>query len=130
MSPQATAMIEAGWKPQGALQGCVLVLGNEGEAYYEGTLTRGETARFPLLKDNQVMRDETRSPTSDYMESFYLFQRACVEAMQGGIPVLQTGAENLKTLVATYAGYQAAAQGEIVNFAESFCARHDNEYQR
>jgi predicted dehydrogenase len=35
---QATALLEMGWKPQGTLQGSVLVLGTAGEAYYEGTL--------------------------------------------------------------------------------------------
>jgi D-apiose dehydrogenase len=115
----ATAIIEAGWKKQGALQGSLLVAGEEGEAYYEGTLTRGEAARFRLFKGGEAVRDEARSPYDDYVESFYLFQRECVDAILGGAAVAQTGAENLKTLAATFAAYRAAAGGRVVSLAEA-----------
>jgi D-apiose dehydrogenase len=115
----ATAIIEAGWKKQGALQGSLLVAGEEGEAYYEGTLTRGEAARFRLFKGGEAVRDEARSPYDDYVDSFYLFQRECVDAILGGAVVAQTGAENLKTLAATFAAYRAAAGGRVVSLAEA-----------
>lgn len=111
---QTTAVIEAGWKRAGLLQASLLVQGDEGEAYYEGTMTRGQTARFRLIRSGAVSLDEARSPYDDYVESFYLFQRDCVAAMLNRGTVSQTGAANLKTLVSTFAAYQAIENGMIV----------------
>lgn len=122
--PRATAIIEVAWKRQGALQGSLLVAGERGEAYYEGTMTRGETARFRLFQGGVTVLDETRSPYSDYVESFYLFQRECVDAILNGASAPQTGAENLKTLQSTFAAYRANSHREIISvgdYAPSRC---------
>jgi D-apiose dehydrogenase len=111
---QTTAVIDVGWKRAGLLQGCALAQGDEGEAYYEGTMTRGETARFRLVRRGEIVVDEARSPYDDYVESFYLFQRECAEAMLKGGSVTQTGAANLKTLSSTFAAYEAAATGQVI----------------
>ncbi|MGH6611584.1 MAG: Gfo/Idh/MocA family protein, partial [Burkholderiaceae bacterium] len=111
---QTTAVIEAGWKRAGLLQASALVQGDKGEAYYEGTMTRGETARFRLVRGGEVILDEARSPYDDYVESFYLFQRDCVAAMLNRGTVTQTGAENLRTLVSTFAAYQAIKEATII----------------
>jgi predicted dehydrogenase len=113
--PGATVFVDAGWKDLGALQGSVLVHGTRGEAFYEGTLTRGESARFRLMEGSTTVIDEVRSPYDDYIESFYLFERACTHAMLTGSEIDQTGEENLKTLEATFAAYDAAARGAIID---------------
>jgi predicted dehydrogenase len=111
---RATAVIEAGWKRAGLLQASALVQGDEGEAYYEGTMTRGEVARFRLVRHGEVILDEARSPYDDYAESFYLFQRECADAMLNGGAVTQTGAANLRTLASTFAAYEAATAGKVI----------------
>jgi D-apiose dehydrogenase len=116
--PQATAIIEVAWKRRGALQGGLLVAGEIGEAYYEGTMTRGAAARFRLFKNGATVLDEARSPYDDYVESFYLFQRECVDAILGGAAVTQTGAENLKTMISTCAAYHAYTNGQVINVAD------------
>lgn len=116
--PRATAIIEAAWKQQGALQGSLLVAGEAGEAFYEGTLTRGAAARFRLFKGGVTVSDETRSPYDDYVESFYLFQRECADAMLGGTAVTQTGGENLKTMILTCAAYESAAGGQVISLSD------------
>ena len=112
--PQATAIIEVGWKQAGLLQAGVLVQGDEGEAYYEGTLTRGATARFRQIRRGEVIVDEVRAPAEDYAESFYLFQRECADAMLRGSPVTQSGEANLRTLVSTFAAYRSVQAGNVV----------------
>ena len=98
----------------------MLVEGDEGEAYLEGTMTRGESSRFRLMKGNDVLTDETRSPIADYTESFYRFERECVDSMLYGQSVTQSAAENLKTLTCTFAAYAAAEQGTIVRLADFY----------
>jgi predicted dehydrogenase len=115
---QATAVIDIAWKPAGPGRGSALLQGERGEAFYEGTMTAGETSRFRLLQGATIVADETRSAYADYAESFYAFQRACAEAMLGGPPVTQTGAENLQTLRCTFAAYHAAERNRVVNLAE------------
>jgi hypothetical protein len=66
-----------------------------------------------------VIDDETRSPYDDYVESFYLFQRECVAAMLGRGVITQTGAENLKTLLNTFAAYESATSRQFVKLWES-----------
>ena len=121
--PQTTAVIDIAWKPGGAGQRSVLLEGREGEAYLEGTMTRGEESRFRLIKGSEVVRDETRSPLSDYVESFYQFERECADAMLYGRTITQTGAENLRTLACTFAAYEAAEHGKIIDIAD-FYAQH------
>jgi D-apiose dehydrogenase len=111
---RVTAVIEVGWKRAGLLQASALVQGDEGEAYYEGTMTRGEAARFRLVRHGEVIVDEARSPYDDYVESFYLFQRRCADAMLKGGAITQTGSANLKTLASTFAAYEAAAAGKVI----------------
>lgn len=109
-----TAVVEAGWKNAAITQGSVLLAGDAGEAYYEGTLTRGERGRFRLTRGAEVLLDEPRCPYDDYVESFYLLERECVDAMLGRRAAAQTGTEHLRTLAATFAAYEAAATGKVV----------------
>jgi D-apiose dehydrogenase len=115
--PDATAVVEAGWKSAAITQGSVLVAGDGGEAYYEGTLTRGDEGRLRLTRGAETVLDERRSPYDDYVESFFLLERECVDAMLGRGPLVQTGAEHLKTLAATFAAYESAARGGPVDIA-------------
>lgn len=111
----ATAVVDVGWKAAGVLQGGALVHGPDGEAYFEGSMTRDARSRFRLARGGEVVADETRSPYDDYVESFYLFERACVDAMLSGGGVEQTGEENLRTLELTFAAYEAAERGAVVD---------------
>lgn len=113
--PEATAVVHVGWKPSGLPQGGLLLVGDEGEAIYEGTLTRGEAARLRVVRGGAVLRDEVRRPTDDYVESFHLLQRAFVEAILRGGPCPQAGEENLRTLEATFAAYRAIEAGAVVS---------------
>jgi D-apiose dehydrogenase len=123
--PQTTAIIEVAWKRLGALQGSLLVAGEMGEAYFEGTMTRGESSRFRLFKGGATVLDEVRSPYNDYVESFYLFQRECVDAIMTGAAVRQTGLENLRTLAGAFAAYDAAATGAVIEVADKFGDAHE-----
>jgi predicted dehydrogenase len=116
--PETTAVIEVGWKSGAVQQGCALLLGEEGEAYYEGTMARGQSARLRLTRGHEVVRDEPRNPYEEYVESFYLLERECVDAMLAGSPVTQTAAEYLKSLTATFAAYESACRGAPVDLAE------------
>ena len=40
--PGCTAVLDVGWKGCGCTQGEVLLVGDRGEARYDGTLTRGD----------------------------------------------------------------------------------------
>ena len=115
----ATVTIDVAWKAAGTRQGGVLVTGTRGEAFYEGTMTRGEAARFRLFDGSACVLDEARRPTDDYAESFYRFERACTDAMLEGTDMEQTAAENLRTLEATFAAYRAAERGEAVVVSEA-----------
>jgi hypothetical protein len=55
--------------------------------------------------------DEQRSPTVDYVDAFFLLQREFADGMLGGPVPVQQAANNLKTLAATFAAYQAADAG-------------------
>jgi predicted dehydrogenase len=112
--PEATAIINIAWQPAGPPFGSFLLEGDSGVAYYEGTMTRGAASRFRVMHGATVVLDEPRSPYDDYVESFYLFERECVECMLSGKPITQSGAENLKTLGCTFAAYAATEQGRIV----------------
>ncbi len=113
--PDVTAVIDIAWKAAGLSQGGLLLVGDEGEAFYEGRLTRGESARLRVVRGDQVVLDEPRCPTDDYVESFYLLERDFADAMLGRHEVTQTGRENLRTLLATFAPYTSIAEGRVVN---------------
>lgn len=117
--PDATAVIEVAWKPAALTQGSFLAVGDAGEAWYEGTMTRGKTSRFRVTHGTEVVLDEPRNPYDDYVESFYLFERELANAMTGRASPTQTGpaqsgAENLRTLICTFAAYESARRGGIV----------------
>ena len=61
-------------------------LGDEGEASFEGSMTRGESTRFRVARGPALILDETRSSVDDYVDAFYLFQRALVDALRNGCP--------------------------------------------
>jgi predicted dehydrogenase len=110
----ATAVIDVAWKPLGIPEGGFLLEGDEGAALYEGTMTRGDTARFRIFRRGVLELDETRDPCEDYLESFRALQREFVDAMLLGRQITQTAAEHLCTLEAVFAAYHAAELGREV----------------
>jgi predicted dehydrogenase len=98
------------------------MVGETGEAYYEGRMTRGSTARFRIAAADALVRDEQRSPTADYVESFFLLEREFVDAVIQGRPAMYSAGENLESLKMTFAAYEAARTGQPVDLAE-FSAR-------
>jgi len=117
--PEATAAIEAGWKHAAFTQGCVLLAGSAGEAWFEGSLTRGQEGRLRISEGERVLSDERLSPLDEYVESFYLFERECVAAMLGRGSVTQTGEENLRSLTCTSAAYEAARTGAVTEISST-----------
>jgi predicted dehydrogenase len=115
--PETTAAIDIGWKPGGLAHGGFVLEGDRGAVLYEGTMTRGVSARFRVTQGDTVTIDETRSPYDDYVESFYRFERECTDAMLDGRPVRQTAARNFQTLAATFAAYAAAQKGQTLEVA-------------
>ncbi|MPZ21071.1 MAG: hypothetical protein GEV06_24700 [Luteitalea sp.] len=108
---ETSAIIDISWKAGGVQQGSALVIGDAGEAWFEGRMTRGDTARFRMVKGETVVKDERRCPTADYAEAFYLLQRAFADSMLSGSPAPQAARDNLRTLALTFAGYDAARTG-------------------
>lgn len=111
--PDCTAVVEAGWKHSPTTQGSVLIAAEDAEAWYEGTLTRGDTGRIRVSEGTTVVYDQALSPYEEYVESFYLFEREFTDAMLGRGGIIQTGDEHLKTLVSTFAAYDSARTGEV-----------------
>jgi predicted dehydrogenase len=111
--PETTAVIDISWKAHGLQQGGVLFVGDAGEAWFEGRMTRGEVSRYRVTAGNTVVVDEQRSPTDDYVEAFYLLEREFVNGMLGGPVPVQQAANNVRTLAATFAAYQAAAGAPV-----------------
>ena len=107
--PDTTAVLDISWKAHGLAQGSVLLVGDAGEAFFEGRMTRGDVSRYRVASGNTVVLDEQRSPTVDYVDAFFLLQREFADGMLGGQVPVQQAANNLKTLTATFAAYQAAA---------------------
>jgi hypothetical protein len=111
-------VIEVAWKSGVLAQGGLLLVGDRGEAWYEGTLTRGDSARLRLTEGENVVLDEPRSPYDEYVESFYLLEREFVDCMLGHGRTTQAAQEYLKTLNCTFAAYQAIDSGGPVAIAE------------
>jgi D-apiose dehydrogenase len=113
--PQITAIIDVAWKHAAITQGSMLVAGSEGEAYFEGTMTRGtDPSRLRLSRNGSIVHDEQRSVMEDYADSFYAFERECANAMLGCGQAARAVEEYLRTLECTFAAYDSAAQGAIV----------------
>ena len=113
----ATAVIDISWKAHGLPQGGVLFIGEAGEAVFDGRMTRGEAARYRVAEGNTVVLDEQRSPTDDYVEAFYLLEREFADAMLGRAAPVQRAEDNLKTLAATFAAYQAGGEGSPIDLS-------------
>ncbi len=129
---QATACLDLAWKPSGLPQGNVTVIGDKGEAHFEGTMTRGESSRFRLVEGDTTVMDESRSPYADYVESFYLLQREFVAAINGQGPLPQPAHDNLGVLETTFAAYAAidsAPHAHLTSATEGGCRFHDHETQ-
>ena len=116
--PGCTATIEVAYKNGVIQQASAFVLGDRGEAFYEGTMTRGGEARFRLSQGSSVTVDEVRSTVDDYVESFYSLERAFIDALLQGTPAPQPASENLQTLALTFAAYAAAEQNKTIVFPE------------
>ncbi len=112
---KATAAIDMAWQAGAPAHAGFVLQGSNGTACLDGTLTRGASSRFRILSKGHTIVDETRSPYDDYVKSFFLLQRDCVDSMLTGRPPAQSAAENLKTLRATFAGYAAAEQGRALD---------------
>lgn len=117
--PGATAVLDISWKAQGLQQGDVLLIGEAGEAFFEGRMTRGDRSRFRVTQGDTVVLDEHRSPTEDYVDAFYLLQREFADGMRAGRVPRQHAGNNLKTLAATFSAYQSAEQGVPLFLAEN-----------
>ena len=116
--PDATAVVDVAWKDGGFAQGGVFVLGDRGEAFYEGTMTRGGEARLRIASGGAAIADQERDSLGDYVEAFYLFERAFTDAMRGKGAAPQPAADNLSTLEMTFAAYAAAKRGHAVDFGD------------
>lgn len=115
--PDSSATITVSWKPGGIEQGHAVVIGDQGEAIYEGIMTPSASARFRLCRGCKVVRDETRIPRDDYLESFFRFQRVFVDSVLRDAPPPPSAAENLRSLRAIFAAYQSALSGAPVALA-------------
>ncbi len=107
--PDAIAVIDISWKAHGLQQGGVLFVGDAGEAWFEGRMTRGDSSRYRVTMGNTVVLDEQRSPTDDYAEAFYLLEREFTDGMLGRTIPGQRAVDNLRTLEATFHAYDAAS---------------------
>lgn len=115
--PETTVTLDIAWKSGGAEQGHALFIGEHGEACYEGCMTRAASARFRVFQDRATVRDEPRVPLDDYVESFFQFERAFVDAVLYGAPPPSSAADNLRSLRAIFAAYESARTGSVVNCA-------------
>jgi predicted dehydrogenase len=105
----ATAVIDIAWKPAGPEHACLIVEGERGTAFYEGTMTRGQSSRFRVFQEGRLVVDEMRLPSDDYAESFYLLQRQFTNCLlDSSMLPPQPATDNLQTLRTTFAAYEAA----------------------
>ena len=110
--PEALAVIDISWKAHGLQQGGVLFIGDAGEAWFEGRMTRGEASRYRVTAGDTVIFDEQRSPTEDYVEAFYLLEREFADAMLGRTVPGQLAVNNLQTLELTFTAYKVARRDQ------------------
>jgi predicted dehydrogenase len=110
----ATAVVDVAWKSNGEPRAGLVLIGDEGEAHYDGTFTRGPRATLRLRRGDQIVVDEARVPTDDYAASFVAFQRAFAAAARGDGPLPQPASDNLRTLRATMAAYRSIDEGRAV----------------
>ena len=104
----SSGLIDISWKAMGPELGSATVIGERGAAVYDGRMTRGQQSRFRIYQEGQLVLDESRCPTDDYCESFYLLERDLTQAMIHSTTAPQASSHNLKTLAATFAAYDAA----------------------
>lgn len=116
--PEASATLDVAWTNGGPAEGEVTLRGDRGAADYEGTMIRGGASRFRLRRGTEVVVDEARNATDDYVAAFGAFEQAFADALLRGAPAPQPAAENLQTLAMTFAAYAAAERGAPVDFAE------------
>ena len=114
----ALAVIDISWKAHGLQQGGVLFIGDAGEAWFEGRMTRGDASRYRVTKGNTVVLDDQRSPTTDYVDAFYLLEREFTDAMLGRTRPVQEAVNNLQTLELTFAAYNLR-EGQDLGRAEA-----------
>ncbi len=105
---EATAIIDIAWKPQGQPQGGLVLIGDAGEATYEGRMTRDGEALFSLTHQGTRVRHEQRLISNDFTESFYLLQREFVACILENRHPEQSASENLQTIEIAFAAYRAA----------------------
>jgi len=105
---RAKVKIDISWQDHGAFEGGFILKGSRGEARFEGTLARGESGRFAVIKEGKTIREEIRNPSLDYLESFHLWQKSFVDALFCRNSPPETADCNLKTLQTTFAVYAAA----------------------
>jgi hypothetical protein len=65
-------------------------------------------AALRVFQDGRIVVDEIRSPSDDFAESFYLLQRQFADCLLAGSAPPQPATDNLRTLRATLAAYDAA----------------------
>jgi predicted dehydrogenase len=117
----ATAIVDNAWKPGGVLQASFVLEGEEGEAYFTGSMVRGGESRLILTKGKEIIHDEKRNSTEDYEESFYLFERECTDRMIDGKihEITQSGYLQLQTLESTFAAYRSAETKTVVRIGDN-----------
>ncbi len=102
------ATVELAWQDQKTYQGGFLIETNQGSIHYAGSMTRGDKARLTIMNNN-ARSQRTINPTEEFVESFYLFQRAFVKAVLEGEKPPQPISDNIKTLDLVFSLYQHAS---------------------
>lgn len=116
--PQTTAIVDVAWKHAAITQGSMLVAGSEGEAYFEGTMTRGDASRLRIWRNSSIICDEHRSVMEDYADSFYAFERECADIMLGRGKSARRVEEYMQTLVCTFAAYESVERRAVVEIPQ------------
>jgi len=104
---EGNGLIDISWKATGPELGSATVIGDRGLAQYDGRMTRGQHSRFRLYQEGQLVLDEQRCPTDDFVDSFYLLQRDLTDAMLNGTSAPQPATDNFQTLATTFLAYEA-----------------------
>ncbi len=121
-----SAIVDVAWKSGGSLHAGFMLVGDEGEAYFDGSMVRGGVNRLVITHGEKVVTDERGDSTLDYEESFYLLQRECIDRiMDGNVErVTQSGQNNLRSLESTFAAYNSARTGRVVFLEKEAYVRH------